>query len=291
MAGMDVFVIGGSGLVGQNIIDHCKETGRSVMGTYRTSPTEETDIRLDVTNPKSVREVLTTHRPDVVIDTAAFHAVDECETERERAWEVNAEGTATAARVADDIDAHFVYLSTDYVFPGRPHEAPYAETGSVAPVNYYAETKYAGEQAAKIANSVTVLRPSVVYGLASDNFVTWALSQLQSGTELRIVDDQVSCPTSAEDLARAVVGVADRKIQGIYHATGPVSVSRYEFTVRLATQLGYDTNLVTPIDSEELGQEAPRPSDSSLSSQRLYDAIDYRFRPPTEVFKQSFNDV
>jgi dTDP-4-dehydrorhamnose reductase len=285
---MDVFVIGGSGLVGQNIITHCRETGQSVVGSYRSSPTEETDVHLDKTDQDLVREVLRAHRPDVVIDTAAFHAVDECETDRRLAWTVNAAGTAIAARAADDVGAQFVYLSTDYVFPGHPGEAPYTETDSVAPINYYAETKYAGEQAARIADMATVLRPSVVYGLASDNFVTWALGELQSGNELRIVDDQVSCPTSAADLARAAVSVATREMCGVYHAAGPESVSRYEFTVTLADRLGYDTDLVTPIDSEELGQDAPRPADSSLTSERLYDAIDYRFRQPAEVFEQSF---
>jgi dTDP-4-dehydrorhamnose reductase len=281
---MDVLVIGGTGLVGQNVVEHCRETGRSVRGTYCSSPDTTAGIRLDKTDADRTRELVTTHRPDVVVDTAAFHAVDACETERDRAWRVNAAGTANAARAADAAGAHFVYLSTDYVFPGTPGDGPYTETDPVSPKNYYGQSKYAGEQAARLADPATVLRPSVVYGLASDNFLTWVLGELRAGNEVRIVDDQVSAPTFARDLARACVDVADRGCTGLYHAAGPATLSRYEFTLAFARACGFDTALVSPVTSDALDQAAPRPPDSTLDSGRLYDALGYRFRPPEAAF-------
>jgi len=281
---MRVFVIGGSGLVGTNVVEHCVERGFEVRGTYKTDPSATADQQLDKTSLADVTEALERFDPDAVVDTAAFHAVDDCETERELAWDVNASGTRNAAVASDRVGAQYVYLSTDYVFPGRPSEAPYVESDPVSPCNYYAQTKYVGEQAARIADCATVLRPSVVYGLAGDCFLTWALGELEDGTQVDIVDDQVSRPTYAPDLARATVELVARGETGLFHATGPESVSRYEFTVALAEVCGYDPALVSPVTTEQLGQMAPRPADSSLDSTPLYETVDRTFRPPQEAF-------
>lgn len=283
---MELVVIGGSGLVGSNIVEHASNSGITVHATHQGTETDHTDSQLDKTDPEQTASLIENESPDVVIDTAAFHAVDDCETDRERAWGVNAAGTRNAAVAADNVDAHYIYLSTDYVFAGDPAETPYTEDDPVVPLNYYARTKYAGEQAAQIADNATVLRPSVIYGLASSNFVTWALGELQDGNRLDIVDDQVSTPTYAPDLAQACLDVADHELTGVYHAAGPESLSRFEFTVTLAEVSGYDPHLISPITTEELGQEAPRPADSSLDSTALYDAIDDEFQRPKQAFEK-----
>lgn len=281
---MDILVIGGSGLVGSNIVEKAHNLDANVTATYHQNPVEHTDIELDKMDSESTRNVITDVDPDLIVDTAAFHDVDACETKRDQAWTVNATGTRNVATSANEVNAHLVYLSTDYVFPGDPDEAPYTESDPVAPLNYYAETKYAAEQAAKIADQSTVLRPSVIYGLASDNFTTWVLGELRDGEEVGIVDDQTSAPTYASDLAHTCLEVFQQNLTGLYHATGPSSVSRYAFTETLAEVYGFDTDLVQPISTEELGQEAPRPEDSTLDSTRLYDSIDYAFKSPEDAF-------
>ena len=287
---MRVLVIGGSGLVGSNVVERSASRGMTVRATYLSSELDSASVELDKTDPERTRSAIESYDPDLVVDTAAFHAVDDCETERDRAWSVNAAGTRNVAVAANDVGAHLVYLSTDYVFPGYPDETPYAESDRVAPINYYAETKYAGERAAGIAEDATVLRPSVVYGLASDNFVTWALGELSDGNELTIVDDQISAPTYAPDLAAACLDVGEAGETGLYHATGPESVSRYEFTVALADGYGFDSDLVTSITTEEFGQDAPRPTDSTLDSTALYETIGARFRAPSEAFEAMRSD-
>jgi len=282
---MELLVIGGSGLVGTNIVEYASRHQENVHATYQSTQKDHTDSQLDKTDAEQTASLIEDIDPAVVIDTAAFHAVDDCETDRERAWRVNAAGTRNAAVAADNVDAHYIFLSTDYVFSGDPADTPYTEDDPVSPLNYYARTKYAGEQAAQIADNATILRPSVIYGLASSNFVTWAIGELQDGNELDIVDDQASTPTYAPDLAQACLEVAERELTGVYHATGPESLSRYEFTVKLAEVYGYDPDLVSPISTEELGQEAPRPVDSSLDSSCLYNAIDTEFRRPTQAFE------
>lgn len=281
---MDVLVIGGSGLVGSNIVEVAHDLDADVTATYHENPRDHTDIELDKTDSDATQQVVTDIVPDLIVDTAAFHDVDDCETYRDRTWTVNATGTRNVATAANSVDAHLVYLSTDYVFPGDPDDVPYTETDPVAPLNYYAETKYAGEQAAKIANKSTILRPSVIYGLRSDNFVTWVLAELRNSEEVGIVDDQISAPTYAVDLAHACLKVHQHELTGLYHATGPQSVSRYEFTEVLAEVYGFDTNLVQPITTDELGQDATRPEDSTLDSSRLYELIDYNFSPPEDAF-------
>ena len=281
---MEVLVIGGSGLVGSNIVEKAHDLDADVAATYHENPVDHTDIELDKTDAETTQQVVTDVAPDLIVDTAAFHDVDACETHRDQAWTVNPTGTRNVATAANSVDAHLVYLSTDYVFPGDPDDAPYTETDPVAPLNYYAETKYAAEQAAKIADTSTILRPSVIYGLASPNFVTWVLGELRDGEEVGIVDDQTSAPTYAVDLAHACLEVYQNELTGLYHATGPQSVSRYEFTETLAQVYGFDTDLVQPISTEELGQDAPRPEDSTLDSSRLYESIEYRFSSPEDAF-------
>lgn len=276
---MRAFVIGGTGLVGNNLVDEFTATDHDVLSTYRSS-SGGGDIQLEKTDFKATRDAIADFDPDVVIDTAAYHAVDDCETQRDRAWSVNATGTRNAAVAADDADAQFIYLSSDYVFRGRPSESPYTESDPIAPLNYYGETKYAAEQAAKITDEWTVLRPSVIYGTASGNFVTWALGELEQGNEISIVDDQISAPTFAPDLAIACVRLAEDRTTGLYHAAGPTSMSRYNLTVLLATEFGFSTGLIKPISTDELGQEASRPEDSTLDSKKLYEAIGYRFKSP-----------
>ncbi|RJX44615.1 dTDP-4-dehydrorhamnose reductase [Halonotius aquaticus] len=280
---MDFLVIGGTGLVGSNVVTATTDE-HTVQWTSRNSKSEGHE--LDKTERDRTTELISKLNPDVVVDTAAFHAVDDCEHSRAKAYDVNGTGTRNVAIAADDVDAHLIYFSTDYVFAGLPEETPYKESDYVAPINYYAETKYVGEQAAKIAAKHTILRPSVIYGLSSDNFVTWALGELDAGNEITIVNDQISAPTYAPDLAQACLDIAEQEITGLYHATGPESCSRYEFTVRLAEVYDYDTDLVKPITTEEFGQEAPRPSDSTLDSTALYEQLTEEFTPPKQAFSE-----
>jgi dTDP-4-dehydrorhamnose reductase len=131
-----------------------------------------------------------------------------------------------------------------------------------------------------------VLRTSVVYGLTKPNFVTWVVSQLRDGKPVSIVDDQISTPTYAPDLAEACVEVVESGTVGMYHAAGPDSLSRYEFTRRLADVYGFDASLIDPISTEEFGQYAARPSDGSLDSSRLYELMDWEFSDPSAAFSE-----
>jgi dTDP-4-dehydrorhamnose reductase len=284
---MHLLVIGGTGLVGSYVVDRATSRGHEVTWTYFTgNDNDQTDARrLDKTDAEAVNALVADLNPDVIVDTAAFVDVDACETDRDRAWTVNTTGTKNVAAAAASAGSHYLTISTDYVFAGDPDSAPYGADDPVAPPNYYGVTKYAAEGAASIADLWTVLRTSVVYGAEPPNFVTWARSELASDNEVRIVDDQVSTPTYAPDLARAAVDIVEEGLSGLHHAAGPASLSRYEFTRRLAEVCGYDQSLVTAISTAKLGQTAPRPADSSLDSTFLYDRLGWTFRGPREAFE------
>ena len=285
---MKILVIGGTGLVGTHVVDTAIQRGHEVSWTYFSSDVQDISHahQLDKTEVDAVDNIVNKVKPDAVVDTAAFHEVDTCEIERARAWSVNAQGTRNVAAAAGAIDAHYIYISTDYVFAGDSEEAPYTEEKKVNPVNYYAQTKYSGEVASMLASTWTVLRTSVVYGLARPNFITWVVEKLREGKPVTIVDDQISTPTYAPDLAEACVKIVESSTAGLYHAAGPESLSRYEFTLRLANVWGFDMALIDPISTEELGQYALRPSDGSLDSSRLYKLMDREFTPPDAAFSK-----
>ena len=282
---MDTLVIGGSGLVGSHILRRFSKEGLDVTGTYNTSPSSNVSVQIDKTDEAAVSALICDRDPDLIIDVAAFHDVDACEVQRDKTWSVNVTGARNLAVAANDVNAHLVYLSTDYVFSGEPTLAPFVETDPVNPVNYYAQSKYAGEQAAKIAEQSTILRSGVLYGLSRSNFMTWALDKLREKDTIGIVDDQVSTPTYAGDVAEACLRVGQRGLTGLYHAAGPESISRYEFTRRLAEAYGHDPAKVNSIPTEKLDQLAPRPRDSSLDSSKLYDMIDHSFRDTRTAFE------
>jgi dTDP-4-dehydrorhamnose reductase len=283
---MDAVVIGGSGLAGLNVIERFDQSGINTVGTYNSSRTTGASVYLDKTDREAVFSLIDEREPDLIVDAAAFHDVDACEKARQKAWSVNVSGTHHAAVAADKVGAHFVYLSTDYVFPDRPDQAPFTEADPVHPPNYYARCKYAGEQAAQIPERSTILRSSVLYGDSSPNFLTWVVDQLRAGEVIEIVDDQVGTPTFAPDVAEACLRIHQRGVTGLFHAAGPESVSRYEFTIQIADAYDLDVEGVIPISTEELGQAASRPADSSLDSTELYDTIDYVFHDPASALKR-----
>lgn len=128
---MTCLVIGGTGLVGQNVLRECRRCDVPAVGTSRTASSDTVECVLDKTVERDVHLLVEEVDPDVIVDTAAFHDVDACETERGRAWSVNAQGTRNVAEAAAAVDARLVFLSSDYVFPGNLEEMPYVESDSV----------------------------------------------------------------------------------------------------------------------------------------------------------------
>ncbi|MGI0149017.1 MAG: SDR family oxidoreductase, partial [Thermoplasmata archaeon] len=189
-----LLVVGGSGLVGGKVAALASEAFK-VVGTYRGVAPTIGGVHFVELHKERVEDGIALVRklkPAVVVDTAAMHNVDKCEEERDLAWQVNAGSTGALARVAIDVGARYLFVSTDFVFDGE--KGRYRESDVPRPVNYYGETKLAGEHAVLAASPEhLVVRPSVVYGWNDTrlNFATWVLTSVRDGKPVNVVTDWI----------------------------------------------------------------------------------------------------
>lgn len=278
-----VLVCGSNGLLGQHLALLFHRTpGTEVLHTSRQRSfilsgmmADYTQLDLEVRG--DVKSLVTSYRPDVIVNAAAMSNVDACETERESAWRANVTAVEHLVEAARRIGAKLVHLSTDYVFDGRT--GSYGEGDRPNPVNYYGRTKLAGENAV-LAGGVpyAILRTQLLYGVGvnvKSDFGLWAVRQLRSGAVIRCADDQICNPTAVTDLAAAVRTAALGEASGVFHVSGPEPLSRYGFALIAAGVFGYDASLITKVRSADLVQKAVRPLNTSFSIAKARAALDY----------------
>ena len=223
----------------------------------------------DLSDPDAIARIVEAAAADLVINAAAYTAVDKAESERDLAFLINAESPAAMARACAARGIPLVHVSTDYVFPGTGSRA-WREDDAVAPVNAYGDSKLAGEQAiaASGARAVT-LRTSWVFSAHGNNFVKTML-RLADRPELKVVADQVGRPTFAGDLAEAALTIGARLARdadapaGLFHFAGEGAVSWFEFAQAIYLKKGPPTPLVTAIPTSEYPTPAARPANSVL---------------------------
>jgi dTDP-4-dehydrorhamnose reductase len=253
--------------------------------------------RLDLAVPGSAAEIILEQRPDLVINTAADTDVDGAEEHQQLAMRLNAEGAGEVAEAAAAIAAPVIQLSTDYVFGGIGSH-PYAEDDATSPLNAYGRTKLAGEEAARAANpDHLILRTAWVYSPFGRNFVRTMFEAAGERDELRVVADQRGSPTSALDLADALLGVAQNwKRSGTtgreltYHLAGSGDASWHELAAEVMEQrrkLGLRVANLVPISASEWPMRAIRPQYSVLNSSKF--VRDFGIQLPD--WRQSVSEV
>ncbi len=207
-------------------------------------------------------------QPDAVVNAAAYTAVDKAESERDRAFAVNATAPRVLAEEARRIGAFLVHYSTDYVFDGEK-PAPYVESDPTHPINVYGESKLAGEQAiAKSGCQHLILRTSWVYGPRGRNFYLTMLRLAKERPELRVVDDQVGAPTSSLAIARATAQLLEKGARGLYHMTAAGATTWCGFARAILAHARISTPVVA-IRTEAYPTPAKRPRNSRLDCSRL----------------------
>jgi dTDP-4-dehydrorhamnose reductase len=245
------------------VVAHARLAGDSVIGLDRAS--------LDITDRDAVDRVVADTAPDVVVNCAAFTAVDRCETEADVARAVNTDAVGHIARACDRVGAHLVHVSTDYVFDGEL-DRPYRETDPTNPRSVYGRTKLAGEHAAAdaLADRVTIVRTSWVCGAHGNNMVKLVLRLARDGSPMSFVDDQRGCPSFAGDLAPALRTLGMQRPGGIVHVTNSGAVSWFEFVREILVASGRDPDVVQPVSTADLRpvRPAPRPANSVLDNLR-----------------------
>jgi dTDP-4-dehydrorhamnose reductase len=251
---MRVLVLGAGGMLGRDV---ARLAGDAVVALERAD--------CDVTDAEAVRSAVSRAQPGVVVNCAAWTDVDGAEAERDQALLVNELGARNAAEAAAAADASVVYVSTDYVFDGSKRE-PYVESDPTGPLSSYGRSKLAGEQATAEANPRHfIVRSSWLFGEHGKNFVATMLAVERD--ELRVVDDQVGCPTYTPHLAEGILRLARGEDFGVHHMAGAGQCSWYELARAIFERAGIDKR-VEPCTSEEFPRPAPRPAWSVLRSER-----------------------
>jgi len=226
----------------------------------------------DVTRPDIMRSILQGLRPDTVINTAAFHRVDECEDNPEMSFRVNSIAVRDLARLASDLDFILVHFSTDYVFDGLK-KAPYVEADPPNPLNVYAVSKLAGEFFVRaLTEKHFLIRTCGLFGEASSrekgyNFVDRMIALAEAGKPLRVVDDQWVTPTSTAELAERTSGLIRSDQYGLFHLTSEGQCTWFRFAQELFTLLD-KRPLLEPVSSMAFAAKARRPPYSVLENKR-----------------------
>jgi dTDP-4-dehydrorhamnose reductase len=250
-------------MLGRAVVAEARSRGWAALGLSR----EQADVA-GVAGVDGLRGWAERFRPDAVINCAAFTKVDAAETERDRAFAVNAQGVAHAAELAAAAGARLVQVSTDYVFDGAAR-SPYREDSAVAPLSVYGASKLAGERLALAYDRAVVVRTSWLFGPGGPNFVATMVQLIEAGrVPLRVVADQEGCPTSTPSLARALLDLAAREVTGIVHFQNREPVSWYAFAVEIA-RLWSGAVEVIPVTTAEFPRPAPRPAYSVLDVGRF----------------------
>ncbi|MBA4048868.1 MAG: dTDP-4-dehydrorhamnose reductase [Sphingomonas sp.] len=254
---MKVLVTGASG-----------QLGRALTATAPAASTiEPTDVaELDITDAEAVHRHVAETGPQLIINAAAYTAVDKAESDEAAAHRINADAVGNLARAAGDIGARLVHVSTDFVFDGR-QGTPYAPDAAPNPLSVYGRTKLAGEQAA--GDAALIVRTAWVYSAQGGNFVRTMLRLMTERDQLRVVADQIGTPTFATGLAEAIWALAGNGAQGIYHHTDSGAASWYDFAVAIqeeALTRGLLTRAVPiePITTADYPTPAVRPAYSVL---------------------------
>lgn len=278
---MRILLTGAKGQLGWEVLKQAPDSACDCTGI---------DIaEADLTNPGQVDRVMDATRPDLLIHAAAYTQVDAAEADVQTAFAVNRDAAAHLAAACAAARIPMVHISTDFVFDGKK-SAPYVETDPVAPLSVYGRSKAAGEEAVRQAlDRHLIIRTAWLYGVHGHNFVKSMLRLGRENRVLRVVSDQIGCPTFAADLAAALLTVC-RRMQsqpqiswGTYHLCGRGSVSWHGFAQRIF-EIAHRLNLVpavkvTPISTAEYPTAAPRPAFSVMSCEKIQTGFGIESQP------------
>jgi dTDP-4-dehydrorhamnose reductase len=278
-----IFVTGALGQVARSLREAAAGADDVIVG-HGARPA------FDLMRPETIAPAIEAFAPDLVVNAAAYTAVDRAESERDLAFAINRDGARVVAEAAAKVGAPIIQLSTDYVFDGTKRGA-YVETDPTSPQSVYGRSKREGEQAvASAAPRHIVLRTSWVYAPYGANFVRTMLRLSASEDRLRVVDDQFGCPSYAPDIAEAILSVARKtaaqgwrdEFAGVTHLAGPDALSWCAFARRIVARSGGKCVPIDAIATADRPTPARRPANSCLATGRLAALFDIRL-PALEV--------
>ena len=279
-----ILVTGSNGLLGQKIIEIL--TGIETVSIIATSLNVDkiTDVKgydfelLDLTNHVETAYIIRTHNPGIIINTAAMTQVDKCEEQKAECWKINVEAIKNLVKCSNDVKAHLIHLSSDFVFDGTG--GPYSENDIPNPLSYYGLSKLEGEKIIEDqSDKWAIVRTILVYGVNRKmtrlNIVLWVKNSLEAGKPIRVVNDQFRAPTLVDDLANACIEIGMREKTGIFHISGPEMMSVVDIAYKVADYYKLDKSLITPVSSAELNEIAQRPRSTGFVLDKAKREINY----------------
>ncbi|MFQ5814428.1 MAG: dTDP-4-dehydrorhamnose reductase [Anaerolineae bacterium] len=278
---MKVAVIGSMGQLGTDLVRSFSEAGQEVIPLPHAE--------MEVTDQDSVRKILLHHRPQAVVNCAAYVRVDQAEGEPEAAFRVNALGALYVARACAELNALCLYISTDYVFEGDKDE-PYNEEDTPRPINVYGASKLAGEHLVRLACPQSlIVRVGCLFGKAGasgkgGNFIETILARTRASERLKIVSDIRISPTYTSDAAPVLVKLTVMRTTGIVHVTNSGSCTWYALAKR-AVELSSLNIPIEPVSSSSYPRPASRPRNSALDGTRAAKLVGDTFRPWEEALE------
>jgi dTDP-4-dehydrorhamnose reductase len=265
-----LLVTGASGLVGSHVVARAR-VGWQVHGIYLRHPVSLEGVhwhRLDLTDAEEVAALVRSLAPRAIVHAAAMTNVDQAEIERPAAEAANVLATRYLAQVAEAVNARMVYVSSDMVLDGE--RSWYKESDPARPINFYGETKLAGEQEVKeVCSHWVVARTALIYGrpiFGTNSASEWLLEALRAGQTVKLFHDQYRTPIWVDTLAEALLELCELDWTGLVHLGGPERLSRLEFGQKVCRAFAFPETLLQPVSMDSVGAIAARPRDASLDT-------------------------
>lgn len=279
-----ILITGSNGLLGQKLIDlYLKNNDVQLIATARGINRYPIDegyeyAIMDITSFEQVQEVIKKYKPHCIINTAAMTNVDQCEEDMVGAENLNINAVSHLIDAANQVDAHFIQLSTDFIFDGKA--GPYKEDDEPNPLSFYGKTKLEAEKIIRAKSNKwsiirTILVYGIVHGMSRSNIVLWAKNALEKGQPLKIVDDQFRSPTLAEDLAIGCQLVEQKEAEGIYNISGKDQMSIVSLVERVADYFQLDKTSIERVSSSTLNQPAKRPPITGFNLEKSIKELGY----------------
>ena len=291
-SGKRLLIMGASGLLGSRLMEAAK--GKyDVIGTYNPDADGKSFWRLeslDIGSKEEVDGIVDRIAPDIVVLAAAMTNVDACERNPTLANRINASGPALVARACAKRGVGLVHVSTDYVFDGTKNRR-YTEDDVVRPISVYGSSKLSGERSVLASHpEAVVARTAVLYGWnpieGKENFVTWVLKKLRNGEKATLFEDQRVSPTFADDLSQVLLALAENRLKGIWHVSGPDCINRVECGRVIADVFNLDKNLIVSVKSNTVSLPAKRPMNSCLDVSKIEKQLNRKMVPFEEGLRR-----
>ena len=299
-----LFIFGVGGLLGYRISLLAKNKFK-IYGSYneRKPLFDFAKIeKVNILDNEKINNILKSIKPDYVIITSALSNVDYCELHKEEAEKVNVDAVKKIFSLCEELNCKLIHISSDSVFDGTK-ESPYVEEDIPNPLNIYGKTKLNSEKIILQNPNNLIVRASVLYGwlpdylrnissssMKNNNFVQWLIQNLKNNKKVNIITDENSSPILVNDFARSIINLIEGNFKGIYHSSPPIEISRYDFSIKIASYLGYDIKLIHPVTNKELGRYVITGKNKCLNSNKISKETGFKFLNLNESIEELKKD-